>query len=123
MSTTAGNPTNKLNKLSKGEILQSHNSVMVSFEISLSGKDLDLPKLYWIPKLHKNPYKQRYVAGPAKCSSKPLSQILMRNLTALKEGHLKYCNTAYARSGVSHGPFVQLELILLSCLSTYFYIV
>ena len=29
----------------------------------------DVPKLYWIPKLHKNPYKQRFIAGSAKCST------------------------------------------------------
>ena len=39
-------------------------------------EDMDLPKLYWIPKLQKNPYKQRYIAGSAKCSTKPLFWIL-----------------------------------------------
>ena len=48
-----------------------------------------------------NPYKQRYIAGSAKCSTKPLSQILTRILTAVKEGLQKYCDTAYAISGVS----------------------
>ena len=57
--------------------------------------------MYWITKLHKNPYKQRYIAGSAKCSTKPLSQILNRILTAVKEGLQKYCDTAYARSGVN----------------------
>ena len=55
----------------------------------------------WIPKLHKNPYMQRYIAGSAKCSTKPLSQILTRILTAVKEGLQKYCDTACARSGVN----------------------
>ena len=70
----------------------------VTFGISLSEEDIDLPKLYWIPKLHK---KQRYIAGSAKCSTKPLSQILTRILTAVKEGLQKYCGTAYAKSGVN----------------------
>ena len=46
-------------------------------------------------------YKQRYIAGSAKCSIKPLSQILTRILTAVKEDFQKYCDTAYARSGVN----------------------
>ena len=54
-----------------------------------------------ILKLHKNPYKQRYIAGPAKCSTKPLSQILTRILAAVKEGLQKYYDTAYARSDVN----------------------
>ena len=87
--------------MSKDEILQNHHSVMMTFGISLAEEDIDLPKLYWIPKLHKNPYKQRYIAGSAKCSTKPLSQILTRILTTVKDGLQKYCDTAYARSGVN----------------------
>ena len=99
MSTMTGNPTYNLTAMSKEEIL--HHSVMLTFGISLPEEDIDLPKLYWIPKLHKNPYMQRYIAGSAKCSTKPLSQILTRILTAVKEGLQKYCDTAYARSGVN----------------------
>ena len=76
--------------------------MMLTFGVSLpEEEDIDLPKLYWIPKLHKNPYKQRYIAGSAKCPTKPLSQIVTQVLTAVKEGLLKYCDTAYARSGVN----------------------
>ena len=67
---------------------------MVSFGICLSDEDLDLPKLYWIPKLHKNVYKQRYKAGSAKCSTKSHPTILTGILTAVKEVLQKYCNTA-----------------------------
>lgn len=34
--------------------------------------EFDIPDLYWIPKLHKSPYKQRYIADSSKCSTKPL---------------------------------------------------
>ena len=78
VSTMTGNPTYSLTAMSKDEILQNHHSVMLTFGIPLSEEDIDLPKLYWIPKLHKNPYKQRYIAGSAKCSTKPLPQILTR---------------------------------------------
>jgi hypothetical protein len=39
----------------------------------------DLP-LYWIPKLHKCPFKQRYIARSAKCSTKPLQIINMYSI-------------------------------------------
>jgi hypothetical protein len=32
-------------------------------------KSEDLPYLYWIPKLHKTPYKERYIAGSSTCST------------------------------------------------------
>ena len=83
MSTMTGNPTYNLTAMSKDEILQNHHSVMLTLGISLPEEDIDIPKLYWIPKLHKNPYKQRYIAGSAKCSTKPLSQILTMHMQAI----------------------------------------
>ena len=95
MSTMTGNPTYNLTAMSKDEILQNHHSAILTCRISLPEEDIDLPKLYWIPKLHENPYKQRDIAGSAKCSTKPLCQILTRILIAVKEGLQKYCDTIY----------------------------
>jgi hypothetical protein len=61
----------------------------------------DLPYLYWIPKLHKNPYKQRYMDVSSKCSTKPLSLLLTKQLTAIKESRQRYCSAAYSRNGVN----------------------
>ena len=96
-----GNPTYTATCLSKEEILQNHKSVLLSFGISTKDEDTDLPSLYWIPKLHKCPYKQRYIAGSAKCSTKPVSKLLTSILTAVKEGLQSYCDTSYSRSGVN----------------------
>ncbi|MCU7801424.1 MAG: hypothetical protein KZQ70_15165, partial [gamma proteobacterium symbiont of Lucinoma myriamae] len=101
INSTQGNPTYTRTSFSKDEILDNHKSVLSSFGITCSEEDLELPFLYWIPKLHKNPYKQRYIAGSAKCSTKPLSIVLTKILTAVKEGLQKYCSTAYSRSGVN----------------------
>ena len=57
--------------LTKEEILKNHCSVLSSFGINTLDDDADLPSLYWIPKLHKDPYKHRFIAGSAKCSTKP----------------------------------------------------
>ena len=76
-------------------------------QISLASKniwkieELDLPYIYWIPKMHKNPYKHRFIAGSSKCSNKPLSILLTKLLTHIKQGLQKYCETAYSRSGVN----------------------
>ena len=76
----------------KDEIyLANHRSVLSSFAIDTVGKDTDLPLLYWIPKLHKDPYKQRFIAGSSSCSTKPLSKLLTSILTTIKDGLQKYC--------------------------------
>ena len=85
----------------KEEILDNHRSVLCSFGISTKDEELDLPSLYWIPKLHKCPFKQRYIAWSAKCSTKPLSKLLTCFLSAVKTGHHSYCDTSYSRSGVN----------------------
>ena len=76
---------------SKDEILANHRSVLSSFAIDTVGKDTDLPLLYWIPKLHKDPNKQRFIAGSSSCSTKPLSKLLTSILTTIKDGLQIYC--------------------------------
>jgi len=41
----------------------------------MKDEEYDLPSLHWIPKLHKRPYKQLYIAGAAMCSFKSLSEL------------------------------------------------
>ena len=44
------------------EIVANHKSVLSSFDLSTKDDDCDVTSIYWIPKLHKNTYKQRYIA-------------------------------------------------------------
>jgi hypothetical protein len=45
----------------KEEILDDHSSILCSFGISTKDEELDLPSLYWVPKLHERPFKQHYI--------------------------------------------------------------
>jgi hypothetical protein len=84
------------------EILQNHRSVLDTFNIPMSGmNEFELPYLCWTPKLHKNPYKHRYIAGSSKCSTKPLFLLLTNILTDVKEKLQTFCATTYAISGVN----------------------
>ena len=78
-----------------------HKSVLNSFGIQSNSEELDLPYIYWTPKMHKSPYKHRFIAASSKCSTKPLSILLTKLLTHIKQGLQKYCDTAYSRSGVN----------------------
>ena len=68
-------------------------------EFQSKDEELDLPSLYWIPKLHKCPFKQRYIAGSAKYSTKPLSKLLTCILSAVKPGFR--VTVTLARGGVN----------------------
>ena len=96
-----GYPTYNLTDFSASEVLDNHKSVLTSFGIQTTDEELDLPYIYWIPKMHKNPYKHRFIAGSSKCSTKPLSILLTKLLTHIKQGLQKYCETSYSRIGVN----------------------
>ena len=64
-------------------------------------EELDILSHYWIPKLHKCPFKQGYIARSAKCSTKPLSKLLTCILLAVTTGLKSYCHTIYLKGGVN----------------------
>ena len=52
-------------------------------------------------KLHKNPYKFRFIAGARHSTSKKASVILHRMLVFFKSHFLKYCQAVKKRSGIT----------------------
>ena len=57
------------------------------------------PKLYWLPKLHKRPYKSRFIANSSACTTTELSILLTSCPIAFKNHVIKYCTTVYERNG------------------------
>ena len=55
--------------------------------------------MYWLPKLHKRPYKARFIANSSSCTTTEDSKLLTSCLTAIKAKVIKYCETVYERSG------------------------
>jgi hypothetical protein len=124
IDNSLGNPTYTPTTLTKEKILDNHRSVLCSFGISTKDEELDLPSLYWIPKLHKCLFKQSYIAGCAKCSTKPLSKLLTCILSAVKTGLQSNCDTSYSKGGVNQMWILRnskdlLEYIQSRSLSSY----
>ena len=82
-NNTSSNTTYRPTSFDKDEILANH---MTSLNITSGKESEDLPYLYWIPKLHRTPYKERYIAGSSTCSTKELSIHLTKILSAVKKG-------------------------------------
>ena len=57
-----------------------------------------LPTMYWLPKLHKRPYKARFIANSSSCTTTELSKLLTSCLTAIKSHVIRYCVTVYETS-------------------------
>ena len=90
-----------------------------------------LPTLYWLPKLHKRPYKSRFIANSSACTTTELSILLTSCLTAIKNHVIKYCTTVYERNGkilfwsIKNSGEILNKLksrgFLVSGLSTYYF--
>ena len=78
LNSPPGNTTYNLTDFSASEVLDNHKCVFTSFGIETSEDGLDLQHIYCIPKMNKNPYKHRFIAGSSKCSTKPLSILLTK---------------------------------------------
>ena len=81
-------------------VVYSHsNEIPNKFAVDAKERQDRLPTMYWLPKLHKRPYKDRFIANSSSCSTSELSKSLTSCLTAIKAKVIKYCETVYERSG------------------------
>ncbi len=76
------------------QLISSHDIMSAQLGVNLDEKNKTLPNIFAIPKLHKNPYKFRFIAGARKSSMKPLSLLLTKILKHLKQHFRNYCNAA-----------------------------
>ena len=93
-----------------------HNQFITSVGLEMSEEDQNLPYLYWTPKLHKSPYKHRFIAGSSKCTTKDLSCLLTKLLSTIKDGLVRYCNNKTSRNGVNNMWILKNSTSLLSSL-------
>ena len=63
-----------INNKTKDQIINKHNLYLSKHKINLANNMQDLPVMYWIPKMHKNPINFRFIIAYPVCSFKPLSK-------------------------------------------------
>ena len=101
---------------SKEDIIRSHCKFLQNYKILVPGKCLDLPKFYWLPKVHKTPYKARFIAGSRTCTTKTLSGLLTKGLQAIKNHQNNYCNIIKQNTGINRMWILKNSMTLLSTL-------
>ena len=75
------------------------NHLALKFSVCVKERQDRLPTMYWLPKLHKTPYKARFIANSSSCTTTELSILLTSCLTAVKNHVIRYCEKVYERSG------------------------
>ena len=91
---------------------------MLKFKINIPLAQLSLPFLFWIPKFHKIPSKQRFIAASYCCSTKTVSSILTKVLKLIYESHKVYCNRIRAYTGYNCMWIIQNSLEIHEVLNT-----
>ena len=99
-STSATSTYEKINQ-SQQTIMDKHQQFLSTFNMTVSDEHTRLPRIFAIPKLHKNPYKFRFIAGSKFCSTKQLSVLLSNGLKKVQEFWMNYCGQIEGRSGVN----------------------
>ena len=77
------------------------NILMERFNVKVDDKNLRLARIFWNPKLHKNPYKARFIAGARFCVTKQLNVQVNSCLKLLRKYFKKYCEAIYNNSGIN----------------------
>ena len=73
--------TYELISTDKKSVANKHcNEIVTKCAVSITESQERLPTFYWLPKLHKRPYKARFIAN----STTSLSKVLTSCLTAIK---------------------------------------
>ena len=72
------------------------NELPVKFAFCVNEVRDKLPTMYWLPELHKRPYKAIFIASS--CTTTDLSELLTSCLTVIKSHFIRYCETVYKTS-------------------------
>ena len=93
-------------------IVNTHSiDITAKFAMKIKEKQDRHPTLYWLPKLHKRPYKARFIANSSSCTTTVLSKLPTSCLTPVKKHWIIYYDIVYERDGVNY--FGQLKIPMM----------
>ena len=72
------NYTYSKTNFTKDNIIKNNENYCQKFDHKLTEKDLSLPVMYWLSKLHKTPIGARFIIVPENCSTKPLAGVISK---------------------------------------------
>ena len=87
-------------QLTKDKLLLHHIDTLTKINVKIN--KCELPTFHWLPKLHKNPFKSRFISNSSYCSTTILSKHITSALTAVKDHVIKYSETAFSNSNVNY---------------------
>ena len=90
-----------INNCSTDDIVQQHTAELKQkFNITVGDDMSTLPDIYWIPKLHKNPVKFRFIIASKQCTTKSLSKDVSSIFSLFQKQIATYHKKTHYFSGI-----------------------
>ena len=87
------------------------------FNITVSKDMCSLPDIYWMPKLHKNPVKFRFIISSKYCTTKYLSKNISSAFSLFSKQIEMYNKKSHYYSGVKSYWIIQNRTPVLDCIN------
>ena len=88
------------------------------FGLNVSDEMLDIPLIYFIPKMHKDPVSKRFIAGSKKCSIKIISKYFSKSLKLIVDHLRNYDKVVFERTGLKNFWIIDNSLDFLDSIKT-----
>ena len=83
-------------QLTKDKLSLHHIDTLTKINVKI--EKCELPTFYWLVKLHKNPFKSRFISNSSHWSTVILLKHITSALTAVRDHVIKYSETAFSNS-------------------------
>ena len=87
-------------QLTKYQLLVYHINTLTKIDVKIY--KCELPTFHWLPKLHKRPYKSRFISNSSHCSTTILSKLIASALTTVRDHVKTYSETTFSNSNVNY---------------------
>jgi hypothetical protein len=114
---STGNSTYTKCDKSEKDIVAEHLLFLLKHQIVPDSKCHSLPSMYWLPKLHKNPYKSRFIAASSKCTTTKLSLLLTKGLEKVQQYMHNRSSVIFGNSGINSMWILKNSQSLLDSIS------
>ena len=103
------------------EISENHISHMKSLGFKENNLSDKFTSFYWTPKLHKTPYKHRFITPSFDCTTKFLSVLLTHTLSAIKGKLSNLSSVIYSRTSINEMWILKNSSELLQKMNSFHY--
>ena len=111
--------TSELISTDEKSVVNKHCSdIETKFAVGITESQKSFSHFIGYQKLHKRPYKARFIANYRSCTTTSLSKVLTSCLTAIKNHLIKYCEITYEREGINYFWSIKNSTEILNKLKT-----